>query len=184
MTKATIVFTLLGAPFVVACSPLATKTSSITPTGDKVRSAGPGDIVMSFQSRKALPNIVGGSDIWGRTTNAGSTTVRFVGTYGARAIFERMDIIIENNATTISESPMIFPQRTITTVGSAVGQSDIYGAASSTTYKYIPPRGSSQHAIAQRPISIVLGNGESVAIQGHKLNIINVSANVVNYTVD
>ncbi|MGE6784408.1 hypothetical protein ACQKGL_18015 [Ensifer adhaerens] len=90
---------------VASCAPVETKTRLVTLAGSQVRSAGPGDVVMSFQSRKALPNIVGGADIWGRTTNAGGTTVRFIGARGSKAVLERTDVVMESNATTMTESP-------------------------------------------------------------------------------
>lgn len=184
MKKTALAVALLALPFVTGCAPVETKTSLVTPAGSQIRSAGPGDVVMSFQSRKALPNVVGGADIWGRTTNAGGTTVRFVGTRGSRAVFERTDITVESNATTMTESPMIIPQSTTTTVQGTVGQTDVYGTARSTSYRYVPPRGSSQYATAQRPIAITLGSGQSVTIQGKTLKVISVAPNSVKYVLD
>ncbi|WP_156951573.1 hypothetical protein [Ciceribacter selenitireducens] len=80
MKKAASATVLLATACLASCAPVETKTRLMSPASSRIRSAGPGDVVMSFQSRKALPNIVGGADIWGRTTNAGGTTVRFVGT--------------------------------------------------------------------------------------------------------
>lgn len=184
MKKTALAAALLTLPLVAACAPVETKTSLVTPAGNQIRSAGPGDVVMSFQSRKALPNVVGGADIWGRTTNAGGTTVRFVGTNGARAVFERTDITVESNATTMSESPMIIPQTTTTTVHGTVGITDVSGTARSTSYRYIPPRGSSQYATAQRPIAITLGSGQSVTIQGRTLRVVSVAPNTLKYVVE
>ncbi|MBX4916713.1 hypothetical protein [Rhizobium bangladeshense] len=170
-------------PLLFGCAPVETKTMLTTPAGTQVRSAGPGDTVMSFQSRKALPNIVGGADIWGRTTNAGGTTVRFVGVQGSRAIFERTDVVVESNATTLTESPMILPQTTTTTVSGTLGTSPVDATARSTSYRYIPPRGSTQYATQQRPIMITLGNGQSVSIQGETLKVLNVAPNAVKYMI-
>ena len=184
MKKTALAAALFVLPLIASCAPVETKTSLMTPAGSQIRLAGPGDVVMSFQSRKALPNVVGGADIFGRTTNAGGTTVRFVGTQGSRAVFERMDVTVESNATTMSESPMIIPQSTTTTVQGTVGRTDVYGTARSTSYKYIPPRGSSQYATAQRPIAITLGNGQTVTIQGRTLRVVSVSANALKYVVE
>ncbi|MGX1259351.1 hypothetical protein [Sinorhizobium fredii] len=184
MNKTAFAFVTLATPFLAACAPVETKTKLMTPAGSQIRSAGPGDVVMSFQSRKALPNIVGGADIWGRTTNAGGTTVRFVGARGSEAEFERMDVVVESNATTMTESPMIIPQTTTTTVDGTVGMTPVSGTARSTSYQFIPPRGSSQYATAQRPIAITLGSGQSVTIQGRTLRVVSVSPNALRYVVD
>ncbi|MCH4548068.1 hypothetical protein MK632_20225 [Rhizobium changzhiense] len=170
-------------PLLVGCAPVETKTMLTTPAGTQIRSAGPGDVVMSFQSRKALPNIVGGADIWGRTTNAGGTTVRFVGAQGARAVFERTDVVVESNATTLTESPMILPQTTTTAISGTLGSTPVDATARSTSYRYIPPRGSTQYATQQRPIMITLSSGQSVSIQGKILKVLNVAPNVINYMI-
>lgn len=184
MKKTAFAFAVAMLPIVVGCTPVETKTSLVSPAGSQIHSAGPGDVVMSFQSRKALPNIVGAADIWGRTTNAGGTTVRFVGSRGSRAVFERTDVVVESNATTMTESPMIIPQSTTTTVQGTVGNADVYGTARSTSYRYIPPRGSSQYAVAQRPVTITLGTGQSVTIQGRMLRVVSIAPNAIKYVVD
>lgn len=184
MKKTAFAFAVAILPVVAGCAPVETKTSLVSAAGSQIRSAGPGDVVMSFQSRKALPNIVGAADIWGRTTNAGGTTVRFVGTQGSRAVFERTDVLVESNATTMSESPMIIPQSTTTTVQGTVGNADVYGTARSTSYKYVPPRGSSQYATAQRPITLTLGRGQSVMLQDRILRVVDVSPNSLKYIVE
>jgi hypothetical protein len=184
MKKAILIAAALATPLLASCAPVQTQTTLATPAGSQIRSAGPGDVVMSFQSRKALPNVVGGADIWGRTTNAGGTAVRFVGTNGSRAVFERTDVVVESNATTMTESPMIIPQSTTTTINGTVGMTDVSGTARSTSYRYVPPRGSSQYATAQRPISITLGNGQNVTIQGRTLRVVGVAPNSVKYIVE
>lgn len=141
--KKTALAAMLFLPFVASCSPVETKTSLVTPAGSQIRSAGPGDVIMSFQSRKALPNVVGGADIFGRTTNAGGTTVRFIGTRGSRAVFERTDVTVESNATTMSESPMIIPQSTTTTVQGTV-------AGPTCTEQHAQPHTSTFRRVARR----------------------------------
>src|SRR5690606_25143590 len=119
-----------------ACAPVETKTSLVTPATASVMSVGPGDVVLSFQSRKALPNAFGKADLFGRTTNAGGTTVRFVGSQGGQAVFERTDVQVESNATTMSETPRIIPTTTNTQVTGVVGRTPVSGQATSTSYKY------------------------------------------------
>lgn len=184
MKKTAFAFITLLTPFLAACAPVETKTKLMTSAGRQIRSAGPGDVVMSFQSRKALPNIIGGADIWGRTTNAGGTTVRFVGARGSQAVFERTDVVVESNATTITESPMIIPQTTTTTINGTVGMTDVSGTARSTSYQLIPPRGSSQYATAHRPITISLAEGRSATIQGRTLRVVSVAPNSLKYVVE
>lgn len=173
---------LVSALALTACSPVETKTALVTPASGQIRSAGPGDVVMNFQSRRSLPNIVGKADLFGRTTDAGRTTVRYLGT--RQAIFERSDILVESNATTMSETPLILPTTTNTNINGTVGGMPVSGTASSTSYRYIPPRGSSQYATAAQPIQLALGAGQSVSIEGRLLRIVRVSPNGVEYRIE
>lgn len=181
MWKQTIIYTLTALSLLSGCATVETKTTMTTLATGQPRQAGPGDVVMSFESRKALPNIVGQADIWGRTTSAGGTTVRFIGTRGQQALFERSDVVVKTNATTMTESPMISPQTTTTNVQGNVGMTYVTGTATSTSYRYIPPRGSTHYGNSQQPVQITLSSGESVRIQGRTLKLLSVSANSVTY---
>ncbi|MER9684668.1 MULTISPECIES: hypothetical protein [unclassified Mesorhizobium] len=165
LTSATFLLSTLA---LAACTPVETKTSLLTPVSVQIRSAGPGDFVMNFQSRRSLPNIVGKADLFGRTTDAGHTTVRYLGTRRGQAVFERSDVSVESNATTMSETPLILRNTTNTNVNGTIGGTPVSATAASTSFQYIPPRGSSQYATAAQPIQIALGKGSKR--QGRRQN--------------
>lgn len=167
-----------------ACNSVETKTTLVTPVTQTAKTAGPGDVVMRFQSRRSLPNAFGQADVFGRTTNAGSTTVRYVGTRGGKAIFERTDTAVSSDATTISEAPLVLPQTTRTNLSGTVGATPVSGTATSTSFRYIPARGSSQHASASRPITLSLGAGQSVKISGRMLRVVRIGAVSVDYRIE
>lgn len=167
----------------VACAPVQTATTLATPASGAARVAGPGDVVMDFQSRRALPNAFGGADIFGRTTDAGRTTVRYLGSQGQVAVFERADISIQSNATTMTETPLLLPQTSRTSVRGTIGTTPIAGSATSTSYQYIAPRPSSAYATASPPIQIRIASGQSVTIQGHTLRVGRVTPTSVEYSV-
>ncbi|MEW9806420.1 hypothetical protein ABUE31_10520 [Mesorhizobium sp. ZMM04-5] len=150
---------LFSAMALSACAPVETRTSLTTPVANGAMTAGPGDVVLNFQSRRALPNAFGKADLFGRTTNAGGTTVRYVGSRGGRAVFERTDVQVVSNATTMSDTPLIVPATTNTRVTGVVGHTPVTGQATSTSYRYVPPRGSSEYATAQQPITFSLDAG-------------------------
>lgn len=175
---------LLSALTLAACNSVETKTSLVTPANNTVMSAGPGDVVMSFQSRRALPNAFGKADLFGRTTNAGGTTVRYVGTRGGQAIFERTDVQVTSDATTMSETPLILPSTTHTNIEGTVGRYSVSGTATSTSSQFIPARGSSQYATATRPIQFSLGKGQSVKISGRTLRVVRVGGASVDYRIE
>jgi hypothetical protein len=174
---------LLSALALAACSPVETKTSLVSPAGGQVQTAGPGDVVMSFQSRRSLPNIVGKADLFGRTTNAGRTTIRYLGSRNGRALFERSDVLVESNATTMSETPLVLPNTTRTDISGTVGGVSLSGTSNSTSYQYIPPSGSTEYATAARPIDFMLGSGQSVTIVGKRLKVLRVTPGSVTYRV-
>lgn len=167
-----------------ACAPVATKTALVTPATANTMTAGPGDVLLSFQSRRALPNAFGKADLFGRTTNAGGTTVRYVGSQAGRAVFERTDVQVDSNATTMTETPMILPSTTNTQVSGTVGGTAVSGQATSTSYQYVPARGSTEHVNAFQPITFSLGAGEKVAISGKTLRVIRVQPASVEYRVE
>ncbi|MCK7612353.1 hypothetical protein [Roseibium sediminicola] len=167
-----------------ACNSVETKTSLVTPTTHSVRTAGPGDVVMSFGSRRSLPNAFGKADAFGRTTNAGGTTVRYVGSRGGNAIFERTDVAVTSDATTMSETPVVIPSTTRTNISGTVGTVPVSGTATSTSYKFIPARGSSQYATQSRPIQFSLGKGQSVKVSGRTLRVVGVGASSVDYRIE
>jgi hypothetical protein len=175
---------LLSVPTLAACNSVETKTSLMTPATGIVMSAGPGDSVMSFQSRRSLPNAFGKADLFGRTTNAGGTTVRYLGTRGGQAVFERSDVQVMSNATTMSETPLIIPHTTNTNITGRIGTTPVYGSANSTSYQYIPARGSSQYATASQPIQFSLGNGQSVKVSGKTLRVVRVGPASVDYRLE
>jgi len=175
---------LIAVAVLAACSSTQTTTTTLaTRAGGQGRAAGPGDTVMAFQSTRPLPNIVGQADIFGRTVNAGSTTVRYIGTKQGRAMFERVDVAVQSNATTMSETPLIVPSTTRTNVQGQVGSTSVWGTATSTSTQVLPARGSSQYATATQPIRFSLGNGQSTVIEGKTLTVVQVNANSVFYTV-
>jgi hypothetical protein len=184
MTKKLLTALLLSAVALSACAPVETKTSLTTPSGGASMSAGPGDVVLSFESRRALPNAFGKADLFGRTTNAGGTTVRYVGSQGGRAVFERSDVQVESNATTMSETPLIVPTTTNTQVSGTVGHTPLTGQATSTSYRYVSPRGSTQYAKALQPVTFSLGAGDKVALSGRTLRVIRVQPSSVEYRVE
>jgi hypothetical protein len=146
--------------------------------------AGPGDVVMSFELRRPLPNIFGKPDIFGRTTDAGRITVRYLGTEGSRAVFERADVVISNDATTMSQTPLFIPQTTTTHVYGSVGGVPMNGTATTNSLQVIGPRPSTQYGTAESPVRILLGRGESVAIQGKTLRVIHVAPAAVDYIAE
>jgi len=172
---------LIGVALAI-CTSAEISAQPSSPTN--IARAGPGDTVISLELRRPLPNIFGKPDIFGRTISAGQTAVRFLGTEGSRAVFERSDIVISNDATTMSQTPLFIPQTTTTQVYGSVGGVPMNGTATSNSLQVIGPWPSTQYGTAESPVRIMLGSGERVTIQGKTLHVIHVSPTSVEYIVE
>jgi hypothetical protein len=167
---------------VAGCTPVEQRSDLVSGAG-VVLTAGPGDTVMDFQLSRSLPNAFGQADVFGRRTNAGRTVVRFVGVQNGAAVFERSDISVQSNATTMNQTPLIIPQVSRTTIDGSVGGRSVSGVETTTSYSVIGPRPTQQVVSAARPIMITLAAGQSAPIQGKTLQVIQVSAQAVTYSV-
>ena len=96
------------------CATVETKTEVVQRLGEEL-SAGVGDTVVRLNSEKNLPNAFGKSDLFGRTTPTGVTTLVYSGVFGAKARFLRQDVDIETGATTMNSTPIVIPTTTVTT---------------------------------------------------------------------
>src|SRR5438093_5869495 len=86
--------------------------------------AGVGDTVLRISKEKNMPNILGKSDIFGRTTPTGVETVRYMGVRDGRAFFARRTVDVETGATTMNSTPLIIPNTATTTHSGSV---NVYG---------------------------------------------------------
>lgn len=178
-------------PFVLAvltmvlagCTPVERRSNLVSGATGSVMIAGPGDAVMDFELSRPLPNAFGQADIFGRRTNAGRTLVRFIGVQNGAAVFQRSDIAIQSNATTMNQTPLIIPQVSRTMVDGTVGGRHVSGTETTTSYSVIGPRPTQQLVSEARPITITLAAGQSAPIQGKTLQVIRVSAQSVTYSV-
>jgi hypothetical protein len=165
------------------CTPVEQRSDLVSGATGSVMTAGPGDTVMDFQLSRPLPNAFGQADIFGRRTSAGRTVVRFIGVQNGAAVFERSDIAIQSNATTMNQTPLIIPQVSRTMVDGTVGGRHVSGTETTTSYSVIGPRPTQQVVSEARPITITLAAGQSAPIQGKTLQVIQVSAQSVTYSV-
>jgi hypothetical protein len=184
MSKSLPTSTALLSAVALFLTPMEANIVLAAPAGNGAMRAGPGDTVISFELRRPLPNIFGKPDIFGRTIAAGRITVRYLGAERSRAVFERSDITISDDATTLSRTPLFIPQTTTTHVYGSVGGESMSGTATSNSLQVIGPQPSTQYATAERPIRIVLGSGESVVVQGTVLRVIRVSPGSVDYVIE
>jgi hypothetical protein len=160
------------------------ETSQMMGQAGVVKTAGVGDTVVAFNLSRSLPNIIGKADLYGRTVNAGQISVRFIGAQGQTAFFERNDVTVISNATTMTESPRVVPNWSTASMNGMIGGTPVYGTASQTGYTVLPASGSSSIATAQAPIRFPIEKGNSITINGRTLTVLAVSPAQVQYRVD
>jgi hypothetical protein len=102
-----------------------------------------GDTVLRVSREKNLPNIIGKSDIFERTTPTGVETVQYLGVRDGRAFFKRRTVNVETGATTMNSTPMVIPNTATTTSSGSVnvyGPSGYgHGSYSGTSTTTLPP---------------------------------------------
>src|SRR5260370_34153929 len=105
-----------------ACGPIDQQATLARPAvAGRAYVAGVGDTVLDLKQTQSLPNVVGRADIFGRTRDAGRVIVRFVGLEGNQAVFDRQDVVIQSNETTMTQTPSLLPHYQPSTVGGTVG---------------------------------------------------------------
>jgi hypothetical protein len=88
---------------VTACAPVEMHEHTAQPV-QTLMTAGIGDQVLRIDRSEDLPNAFGRADLFGRKRDAGFTEVRFVGIENGKPVFERRDVEIRSNETTMSRS--------------------------------------------------------------------------------
>lgn len=120
--------------FLISCTPIQQTSHLSQPTNTQLV-AGVGDTVLNISKEKNLPNVFGASDIFGRKTPTGMTTVQYLGLNKDKAIFRRSSVYIETGATTMNSTPLII-QNSQTTVQSGMFGGTMYSGTSTTS---LPP---------------------------------------------
>jgi hypothetical protein len=117
-------FPLLLAAALVSCADVQERSHIVGGRTGTPLTASVGDTVLRVSREKNLPNIVGKSDIFGRTTPTGVETVQYLGVKDGRAFFKRRTVNVESGATTMNSTPLVIPNTATTTHSGSI---DIYG---------------------------------------------------------
>jgi hypothetical protein len=95
-----------------ACAPIRERSSSLEPVGQELI-ASIGDPILRVARTENMPNLVGGSDIFGRRRPTGYAEIRYYGLdRSGQPIFGRIDTEIRSNETTMSQGASLRGQTT------------------------------------------------------------------------
>jgi len=130
-TKITSYLAVILIPLLASCAPVQQSSKLAQPINTQLV-AGIGDTVLSVSKEKNLPNAFGASDIFGRKTPTGMTTVQYLGVRKGKAIFKRSAVNIETGATTMNSTPLVI-QNTQTTTHSGMVGGTMYSGTSITS---------------------------------------------------
>jgi hypothetical protein len=155
--------------------------------------AGVGDTIAEVDTRESLPNIAGKADIFGRTRPTGKIVITYLGLEEGRAVFERLNIRMQSNATTMNSSPMVIPQTSTTTYRKHDIQRDLFGwratsSGSATTTAppiVLPPSGSQTQVVSSAPIRYYLDfpNDRQLFIDKNVIMIEDATSSTVRYRI-
>jgi len=122
---------ILMITLLASCAPVQQSSRINEPTNTQL-TAGVGDTVLTVSKEKNLPNAFGASDIFGRKTPTGTTTVQYLGVRKGRAIFSRQSLGIETGATTMNSTPIVIQNSQTTTHSGMIGGT-MYSGTSTTS---------------------------------------------------
>lgn len=116
---------LLVCAYLCGCADVQERSHIVGGRTGTPLTASVGDTVLRVSREKNLPNIMGKSDIFGRTTPTGVETVQYLGAKDGRAFFKRRTVDVETGATTMNSTPLIVPNTSTTTHSGSVS---VYGS--------------------------------------------------------
>ena len=168
------------------CATVETKTEVVQRLGEEL-SAGVGDTVVRLNSEKNLPNAFGKSDLFGRTTPTGVTTLVYSGVFGAKARFLRQDVDIETGATTMNSTPIVIPTTTVTTYSGSYAGRPYSGSAVTSGAPVVVPANTPKASVFERqPVQIeveIAKLPQVILVQGYRIKVLSAEAGVVRYSI-
>jgi hypothetical protein len=168
------------------CASVETRTTIVQRLGEEL-AAGVGDTVVRLNSEKNLPNAFGKSDLFGRTTPTGMTTLVYSGVFGSKARFLRQDVDIETGATTMNSTPIVIPTTTVTTYsGSYAGRPYSGSAVTSGAPVVVPAHTPKASVIERQPIQIeveIAKLPQVILVQGYRITVLSADAAIVRYSI-
>lgn len=181
-------FATLGVGVVVfGCSPIENQTrintSSISVGEQNI--AGKGDAVVTIQNSESMPNAFGGADIFGRTRPTGTTTLYYVGMSQGQAQFNRRDVLIDSQKTTMNSSPVVMNPSSQTYYSGDVGGIPYSGSANTQAYPIVlPPNSPNDRIVGVRDMVLSVPIGEAVVADGTSFTVLSATPNQVTYSLD
>lgn len=173
-------------PLLASCAPVQQSSKLSQPTNTQLV-AGIGDTVLSVSKEKNLPNAFGASDIFGRKTPTGMTTVQYLGVRKGKAIFKRQSVAIETGATTMNSTPLVI-QNTQTATHSGVVGGTMYSGTSTTSAPptIIPANTPQAQFLNQGAVEIAVDlkkTNKVMVVEGKKITIESADDTQVVYSI-
>ena len=99
-----------------------------------------GDVVIRLTLKEALPNVLGGADIFGRKRERGFVEIRFLGIRpDGRAVFRRKSVDIFSNETTMSPSQSWGSSANVNQSGYGANVAIVEKSGGDATVQVLPP---------------------------------------------
>ena len=181
------IFSIMALALSVAACGSIKETARVSAPENKELVAGIGDQVLTVELQESLPNIFGKADVFGRTRAKGRIVITYAGLRDGKALFERTDIDVVSNATTMNSGAFVSNSSQTTFNAASTNGTMVTGNATTTGGgTYVP--GTSQDRIAGtrgRLIEIPLqSNGRAeLVVSGKEILIISATTGRLRYKV-
>ncbi|WP_156962415.1 hypothetical protein [Salinisphaera hydrothermalis] len=156
------------------------KTHDAFKPGPGTHMTGVGQSMIQVQKRQALRNAFGKADVFGRTTYAGETDLRYIGMRNGRAVMRVTDVDAHTDKTTMSETGVGFAHTSADVTATPMGAH----GESTTTYS-LPPTGQTQALPPNvTQFSVDPTSRPTVPVGNARITILSASPQSIRYRID
>lgn len=170
---------------VAGCGGIKT-TQQVAQPENQTLMAGIGDTILEVEKRESMPNVTGNADIFGRTRPTGRVIVTYLGVEQGRAAFQRQNISIQSNATTMNSTPLVVPQNSTTNFSATGGGAYVTGTATTSRPPVVlPPSGSATQVVGNNRIVYYLDLSETseLLVEGRRILIEGAEPHAIRYRI-
>jgi hypothetical protein len=175
----------LAAAILPACGAIEYQSTLIKPAAaGRPYVAGIGDTVVDVKLTQSLPNAYRKADIFGGTRDTGRVIVRLIALDGGQAVFQRDDVVIQSNETTMTQGPQAVLAYQTSSMNGAIGSVPVSGSRNTFGLTYVPPTPSYSYPIQSAQVQVTAPIGGSMLVEGRRVRILRGIEGGVEYSVD
>lgn len=150
--------------------------------------AGPGDTVITVEKFESMPNLFGKADLFGRSRPTGRVEIIYMGAQQERAFFQRRNISIHSNATTMNSSATVIDNSSTTSFSGTSMYGGTFSGQSRTSAAptIIPPSGSEEKVVGSDAVKVSVdlsGANPALVAEGYEITILSAKESALKYRI-